>query len=250
MLRILSIGGLALPTFPLLLLVAFWVGLWVSAWRAKQLGFEGDHVYNAGLYGLIAGFIGARAWYVLSHWDNYASDLTQAFSLSRSALSAGEGFMIGALVALIYLQRSKVSLNTFLDAAAPGLALALVIGHIGALLGGVALGLPSNVPWAIDISGTSRHPIQLYEAGASLMILAILYFYRAWRPWASFHFWLLVTLYGLSRLLLEPLRDRPMLIGDGYLAAQVLALAAIVIALAVMAYNFSHVSAETPAESL
>jgi phosphatidylglycerol:prolipoprotein diacylglycerol transferase len=239
MLPILSIGSAAIPTYPLLLLVAFWAGMWLSAAKARQLGLDGDHVYNAGLYALLAGIIGARLWFVLSHWSNYAGDLSQAFSLSRNALSPGEGFIIAGLVMLIYLQRQHVPAGTFFDALAPGLALAALIGHTGAFLGGEAVGAPSSLPWAIEVAGTFRHPVQLYEAGAGLIILAILYFCRRWRPWPGFQFWLFVALYSLSRLLLEIFWARPTIIGDGYLLIQIVALAALVVTLAVMAYNFT-----------
>lgn len=239
MLPTILIGSIALPTYPLLLLVALWAGMWLAAYRAQYLSLDGDHVYNAGLYGLLAGIIGARVWFVLSHWENYAPNLTQALSLSRSALSVGEGLIIAGLVVLIYLQRNKVPLGDFFDAAAPGLALALIIGSIGALLGGEALGLPADLPWAVEIGGTARHPIQVYEAGAALLILVILFVGRRWRPWPGFQFWLFVALHSFSRLLLEIFRARPYLINDGYLAVQILALAALVVALSVMAYNFS-----------
>lgn len=240
MLPIIQIGPVALPTYPLLLLAGLWAGMALAAYRARQLGLEGDHVYNAGLYGLIAGIVGARVWFVLAHWENYAPpDLSQALSLSRSALSTGEGLIIAGLVVLIYLQRQDVPLGAFFDAAAPGLALMIVVGNIGAFLGGVALGLPADLPWAVEIGGAARHPVQLYEAIAGLLILAILFYGRDWRPWPGFQFWLFVALYGFSRLLLEIFRAQPYLVGAGYLAGQIVALAAIVVALAVMAYNFT-----------
>jgi len=190
------------------------------------------------LYGLIAGIIGARLWFVLSHWENYASDITQAFSLSRSALSLPEGLMVAGLVVLVYLQKNKVPLGTFFDAAAPGLALSIIIGNIGAFLGGVNLGATSNVPWAVEIAEITRHPVQLYNALAALLILAALLFIRH-IPWPGFRFWLFVILYSTSRLILEIFVARPEIIGDGYLLVQVYSLLAIIVALAVMAYNFS-----------
>src|SRR5687768_13225805 len=146
MLPLLSLGSLSLPTYPLLLLIAFWAGLGLAARQARGLGLDSDHVYNAGLYGFLAGLIGARIGFVLAHWENYASDITQAFSLSRSALSTGEGLIVGVLTILIYLQKNKVPLGAFFEALAPGLALALAIGQLGAFLGGEGLGAPSTVP--------------------------------------------------------------------------------------------------------
>jgi prolipoprotein diacylglyceryl transferase len=239
MLPTLSIGSISLPTYPLLFLLAFWGGLWLAAFQAKRLGLDGDYIYNAGLYGFLAGIVGARLWFVVSHWENYAPNLAQVFSLSRSALSLSAGFICGGLIVLIYLQQNKLPLGAFLDAAAPGLALAIVIGNIGAFLGSETLGAVTNLPWAVEIAGTARHPVQLYEAISSLVILGVLYFNRYY-PWPGFQFWLFVTLYGTIRLLLEIFRARPFLVGNGYLLVQLLALAAIVTALGVMAYKFNH----------
>lgn len=240
MLPTLSIGSVALPTYPFFLLLAFWGGLSLAAYRAKALAFDQDHVYNAGLYGALAGISGARLWFVAAHWENYAPDLSQALSLSRSALALDGGLLLAGLVVLIYLQRHKVPLSLFLDAIAPGLALAIVIGNIGAFLGGAALGAPSELVWAIEIAGASRHPIQLYEAAAGLLVLGFLVYIRQHRPWPGFQFWLFVILYSSSRLLLEIFRARPDLMGDGFLTVQILALAAIIMALLVMAYKFNH----------
>lgn len=248
---IILVGPVAVPTYPLLLLVALWAGMWLAARRAQQLGLDGDHVYNAGLYGFLAGIVGARLYFVLSHWENYAGDLTQIFSLSRSALSVGEGFLIAGVVVLIYLLRKQVPLGTFFDAAAPGIALVIIIGNIGAFLGGVALGAVTDVPWAVEMAGVARHPVQLYAAVAGSVILVVLYLVRHYRPWPGFQFWLFVALYGIARLFFEIFQARPYLIGDSYLGIQVMALAAIVVALAVMAYNFTQDSEEaSPVESL
>ena len=249
MLPTLSIGSVALPTYPFFLLLAFWIGLWLASYRAKQLGLDGDHVYNAGLYGVLAGVVGARLWFVLSHWENYTPDLSQALSLSRSALSISEGLIIAGLAIFIYLQRNKVSFGVFLDAVAPGLALAIVVGNIGAFLGGEALGAVSNVSWAIEIAGVARHPIQLYEAITGLVILGLLFYIRQNRPWPAFQFWLFVVCYGISRLFLEIFRARPHLAGGGYITVQILALTAIIVALAVMAYSFSHNLVEADSET-
>jgi len=219
----------------------------LTARRADRLGLDGDHAYNAGLYGLPAGILGARLWFVLSHWENYAPDITQAFSLSRSALSVPEGLIIAGLVVLIYLQQNKVPLGTFFDAAAPGLALAMTIISVGAFLGGQSLGAPANVPWAVDLGGTTRHPVQLYEAVAALLIFAVLYFWP-YRPWPGFQFWLLVLLYAASRLILEIFRARPQIIGDGYLAVQLFSLVTMVVALAVMAYRFTKIDVNVSTE--
>lgn len=238
MLPTLSIGPLAIPAYPFFVLLAFWAGMWLTAYRAEQLGIDGDHAYNAGLYGFIAGIIGARLWFVLSHWENYTGDIGQAFSLSRSALATKEGLLIGGLVVFIYLQRNNVPLGAFLDAAAPGLALAVAVIHVGAFLGGISLGAPTTVPWAVKIAGAARHPVQLYAAAASLVIFALIWWSK-YQPWPGFQFWLVVALYAGSRLFLEIFKARPPTIGEGYLLVQIFSLIVLLVSLAVMAYRFT-----------
>ncbi|GAB4454244.1 MAG: prolipoprotein diacylglyceryl transferase [Anaerolineae bacterium] len=249
MLPTLSIGPLALPTYPFSILVALWAGMWLAARRADRLGIDGDHAYNAGLYGLITAIVGARLWFVLSHWENYAGDITQAFSLSRGALSVPEGLLLAGLVVLVYLQRQQVPLAVFADAVAPALALALSIISVGAFLGGVNLGAPTEVAWAVDVAGTARHPVQLYQAAVNLAIFAALW-RLAYRPWPGFQFWLFVALYATGRLLLEIFVARPATIADGLLTVQLFSLAANVVSLAVMAYNFTHLATETVSDEI
>lgn len=239
MLPTLSLGSIAIPTYPLFLLIAFWVGLWLAAWQAGRLGLDGDHVYNAGLLGLVAGIIGARFWFVLSHWENYAPNPLQALSLSRAALSVGEGLIIAGVVVLIYLQRSRVPLGLFGDAVAPGLTLAVAIAQAGAFIAGVELGRETSMPWAVVVGGTARHPVQLYEVLANLVIFGLLLALKD-RPWPGFRFWVFILLYATGRLFLEIFKAQPLRVGDGYLAGQILALSAVLVALAVIGYNFSH----------
>ena len=107
---------------------------------------------------------------------------------------------------------------------------------------------PSNVPWAVEMVSTPRHPLPLYEAASSLIILGILMISRQRKPWSGFHFCLFVLLYSSAHLFLEIFRAHPAVIGNGYLAGQVVALGAIVVSLAVMAYNFSNTTTQTQVE--
>jgi phosphatidylglycerol:prolipoprotein diacylglycerol transferase len=238
MLPILRIGLVALPTYPVLLLVAFWSGTWLAAQQAKRLNINGDHVYTVSVCSLLAGIIGARFWFVLVHWEIYAPDITQAFSLSRTALSLGEGLIFAGLAVLIYLQYYKLPLGDFFDAISFGLALAVMFFHIGDFLGNIVLGQPTSLPWGITIAGVERHPVQLYQAITSGIILIILQIIRRKRAWPSFHLWLFIALYGFSRLILEIFVERPTVVGSGFSAVQILGLSTTVVALSFMAYNF------------
>jgi phosphatidylglycerol---prolipoprotein diacylglyceryl transferase len=237
MFPVITIGSAILPTYPFSIIVAAWVGLWLAGREARRLGIEDDHVYNAGLFGLIGALLGARFWFVASHWDVYRGDLSQALALNTSALAGTEGLTTGLTISLIYLLRYRLPLARVADVVAPGLVLALAVQALGASLGGVGPGLPADVPWAIDILDARRHPVQLYNLTGCLIILVILYWRRDRLPWDGFNFWLFVVLYSGLRLFTEAFRvtTLEMVTSGGFRLNQLVAWGVLIVALAIMA---------------
>ncbi len=220
----LSLFGFTLQAYPLLLLLAVWAGLWLSARQARLLGLDGDHVYNMGFYALLATLLGARLAYVLGHWSAYRGALLSALSPTTTAFSWPEGIVIGGLVIMIYWLRYRLPVGITLDAIAPGLALALSLERLGAFLDGRNFGEPTTLPWGVTMWGEVRHPVQLYEMAALLVILGILWWRRKRRPFDGYSFVLFVALYAGSRLFLEAFRADAALMSGGLRAVQVAAL--------------------------
>jgi len=105
---------------------------------------------------------------------------------------------------------------TTCDVFAPGIALGHVVGRFGCFFAGCCYGKPTTKPWGITFTNTFAHdnvgtplgmplhPTQLYEAGAELLILAVLlYSERKGRPFAGRTFWLYMLLYAISRFIIE-----------------------------------------------
>ena len=128
MLPVLSFSGVSVRTYPLALLLAAGVGLWLSAREAQRLGLDGDRVYNLGFYALLATVLGARLAYVLNHWAAYRDTPFSALSLSPAALAWPGGVLIGGIVAVVYWRYCKFPAGPVLDAIAPGATLALFSG--------------------------------------------------------------------------------------------------------------------------
>jgi phosphatidylglycerol:prolipoprotein diacylglycerol transferase len=133
--------------------------------------------------------------------------------------------LIGGVAALVYWNRCQLPVGITLDAIAPGLTLALAVERLGAFLGGISYGNPSTLPWGVSLWGEVRHPVQLYEMAALLIILAVLWWRRNQGPFRGHSFVSFVCLYAGSRLLLEAFRfDAPLMVG-GVRTVQVAALA-------------------------
>lgn len=233
MFPVIQLGPLTLPTYPLALLLAGWIALEVGARAARRLGVDGDHIYNAGLYGLVAGLVAARLAHVAAYWDAYRTQLLEIFGFNMRAFLPWPGVLAGLAVAGWYVQRRRLPLAKMLDAAAPGVLAGIAVASLGALLAGQAYGAPTGLPWAVNLWGVARHPSQAYEALAALLVavLAGRIAARGGAPGAA----ALVALagYGLSRWLLEPFRaaEATAVILGGVRAAQVWGLVVAVVAL-------------------
>ena len=220
----LNVLGATLQTYPLAVLLAAGLGLWLAGRMAARLGMDGNRVHDLGFYALLATAAGARLGYVVAHWQAYKGALLSILSLTPTALSWPEGAFVGGVVAIIYARRHQLPIGLVLDAAAPGLALALAIERLGAFLSGEGLGEPTTMPWGIFSGDQVRHPVQLYEMTTLLIILAILLWQRERRPAGGGLFALFVALYAGSRLLLEAFHAQTPLLLGGVRAVQVVAL--------------------------
>ena len=234
MLAYLPLGPAVIPSYPFLALIGLWAGMWLAAREAERLGIEGDHIYNLGLYSLLAGLIGGRASYVATHWDAYAGDLTQALALTANAIDIPYAILFALAVVVAYAARQRLSFPRLADAITPGAALALIIGGIGAFLGSQTLGTATSAPWGLPLYGQIRHPVHLYQALATLIILGIIWRARRNPRWPGFTFLLFAELYAGSRLLLDPFFDTTLRFDFGLRLVQVVALAVMVVILIAM----------------
>lgn len=220
---ILQLGPLSLPTYPLALLLAGWLALEIGARLARRSGMDGDHVYNAGLYGLVAGVVAARFGHVIAYWPAYRTQPMEIFGFNTQAFLLAPGLAAALIVAGWYVYRRRLPLAALLDACAPGLLAGVAVGAIGALLAGRAYGAPADLPWSVNLWGVARHPSQAYEALAALLVAILAGRMTAARSTPGAAALVALAGYGLCRWLLEPFRAAevsPAILG-GLRAAQV-----------------------------
>ena len=234
MLPVIQIGPLAVQTAGLLLVVGFWLAVEVAGRQAARLGLDAGAIQSAGLYGAIAGIVGARLAYVIQYWPIYRDNLPGIVSPSPQTLSPAAGLVVGLLVAAAYLQRKQMPARLLLDAIAPGAAIFIAAPALANLASGTAFGAETSVPWAIEMWDARRHPVQLYNFAAGLAILALLMRVGSRAPAAGLRFLLFVALSGAVLLLLEPLRATSQVLPGGFRAVQVAGLAATMVAAGLM----------------
>jgi prolipoprotein diacylglyceryltransferase len=234
MLPIIQIGPLAIQTAGLILVIGFWLALELSGRQARRAGLDPGVVQNAGLVAVLLGIIAARLAYVAQYWPVFRQNLLGIVSLNPQTLSAPIGIAAGLLAAAAYLRHKKVPLRLLLDSIAPGATLLLAALSLANLARGTAFGTQTSLPWAIAMWDALRHPIQLYEFVASLVILALLLTIVRRPPAPGLRFLLFVALYAAMRLLIDPLRATGHILPGGFRTAQVLGLTAALSAMALM----------------
>jgi phosphatidylglycerol:prolipoprotein diacylglycerol transferase len=217
--EVFRIGGFFLPTYGLLVAIAFLTALWVTGRLAARAGLHQETVLNLGIYCALAGIAGAKLLMIVLD-PAIRSNWHEIFSLST--LQAAGIFYGGLLAALatafIYMWRFGLPALKTADAFAPGLALGHSIGRLGCFSAGCCWGVPTHVPWAVTFAnpranelvgvplGVALHPAQLYESLGELIIFALLYnsFLRPHRDGSVVSLYL--VLYGMLRFSVEFVR--------------------------------------------
>jgi phosphatidylglycerol---prolipoprotein diacylglyceryl transferase len=216
-----KVGPFTVYTYGVLLAASYLLGLRLAMWRAKKWGLDPNRVLDLGIYIIIAALVGAKLLLLVVDFDQF-SNPRELLNLARLGGVFYGGLLLAVAVAFWYIHRHRLPFWTTCDVFAPGIALGHVTGRLGCLAAGCCYGKPTDLPWAIVFTnplaaanvgtplGIPLHPTQIYEAGASLIILAILLATeRRGRRFAGRTFWSYMFLYAVSRYIIEIYRGDP-----------------------------------------
>jgi phosphatidylglycerol:prolipoprotein diacylglycerol transferase len=159
-------------------------GLALAAWLAARDGIDPERVLTLGLVVVSAGFVGAKAAWLL----NYPGAIGLGDLVAGKARPGGVvyGSIVAGAVAVVLVARAMgLDWRRVADAAAPGAALGIALGRVGCFAAGCCWGHPTDHAWGVlfpvetlRVSGapmwTPLHPVQLYEAALALLIAVAL----------------------------------------------------------------------------
>ncbi|MFN3308728.1 MAG: prolipoprotein diacylglyceryl transferase [Anaerolineales bacterium] len=171
MLPVLQIGPLALRTPLLFVLLGFYLGISFAERRLPKEALSVAQLNHLIFLSLGGGLIAARLVFALDHWAIFAEKPLHLFSLDIGLLNLWAGLIVGILVMLSYSQWQKISLWVALDALTPLLAVLGVFLSLSLFASGAIYGIPTALPWGLEVWGAKRHPLALYYALAGLLIL-------------------------------------------------------------------------------
>jgi phosphatidylglycerol:prolipoprotein diacylglycerol transferase len=218
------------PRDLILVVAAIWLGLFLAEKRSERHRVSKDDLNNIVFYSLIGYVLGGRILYVLENLAAFTQNPASLVSINLDLFDPFGGLAVAFLVALAYGQRRKLPFWPALDTLTPFFAVfALGLG-LSHLASGSAFGKVTDLPWGMELWGAIRHPSQVYEILASLLILGLLWFQRADAP-PGLHFLTFAALTSGSRLFLEAFRGDSTLILGGLRTAQLIAWIALALSL-------------------
>lgn len=210
------------PRDLILLVAAIWIGLALAEKRTERHGISKDALNNLVFYSLFGYLLSGRILFALANHSAFTNSPLNIFSLNIDLFDSTSGIIIGILVGIIYGKKQNLSFWNALDALTPIFAFIAIGLHLSHLAAGTAFGNPTTLPWGINLWNATRHPTQIYELIASLIIFGIIWFRKSeLSPGALFLNFTALT--AGARLFLEAFRADSTLIFGGFRLAQVMA---------------------------
>jgi prolipoprotein diacylglyceryl transferase len=220
-------GSLVIRWYSLFLLISFYLSYRMMAAIYDRENVSRDTLLSYGLFILGGLFIGGRVMHCLAYepeyylkfpWDiikPWRGVLGQNAKFVGYRGMSGHGSAIGIVLGIMLNAiRTKSSMIWMVDRIALFGPLIGFFVRMGNLFNSEILGTPSSLPWAFLFIRTDpipRHPVQLYEALAYLLIFIVVYRYylkKAGGEKPGEFLGLVLTLVYSARFLLEFMKDK------------------------------------------
>lgn len=232
--QILDLGFFTINGYGLMIGIAIPLCFWLVTREARRQGLESLDQNMLWLFFWIAGsvYLGGKLAYVIGYPESFRE--LEARAGMSGVLSEGFVFFGSVILAVpvtwFALRRHGIPPGRGIDILILIVPLGHAFGRMGCFLAGCCYGcrtdgplqvcFPTSYPGNPDghpIGGIPVHPVQLYEAGGSLLIFAFMFWWL--RPRRSFDWQLLLTylvLYAVLRLITETFRGdgNPVYVGD------------------------------------
>ncbi len=249
----------SLRWYGVLVMLGVVVGSWIAERELKRCGENGEHIWNALVWMLPIGVVGARLWYVVNATlggnNYYLENPAQILNIPQGGLHIFGGLLFGAVVMYFYVKRYNLDIWLLLDVAAPVTLIGQAVARPANFINQELYGQPTTLPWGIPIEAPHRlpqysdmtlypestrfHPAFAYEmlwnfVTAGTLLWLARKFPEKFKPGAMFGWWLVIA--GVGRVIIEAFRpDQPRIPGTDLsysrLVAGLMALAGVVLLL-------------------
>ncbi len=241
-----TLFGLTIHWYGVIIAFGFLLAYFYVNHRGKDFGLNESHVLDAILWGVPAGVIGARIYYVIFNFSIYKNDFLGMFKTWEGGLAIYGGVLGAVLAVYLYSRSKKLPLGAFLDIGALGLLIGQAIGRWGNFVNREVFGFETEAFCRMGLTDSAGntiyvHPTFLYESLWNILGFVLLHiFSKKCRRYDGQCFAMYVAWYGLGRVFIEGIRsDTLFLFNTGLKVSQVFAALTCAAALAFLAINGS-----------
>ncbi len=266
-----SIFGYEIKWYAIIIALGLILAVVYCTIRGKKYGLTGDDIFDVALFGGIAGFLGARIYYVifwnLNPENTYKYDIITTFTeIHNGGLAIYGGIIFGVLAGIIVCKIKKTPILPIMDMGGTGFLIGQAIGRWGNFVNQEAFGAPTagNLPWGMTGTIISQypevieaqnalpageyalvHPCFLYESlWCGLGILVIHFLLSRIQTFDGELFLYYVIWYGTGRGFIEGLRTDSLYIGP-LRVSQLLGFASALFCLILLIYFKVKISKKT-----
>lgn len=237
---LISFGSLHVTWYAVCILAGALLAYGISIRQLKKWGYQTEIFEDFFFYMLPIGIVGARLYYVMFEWSNYASNPISVFYIWEGGLAIHGGIISATLFGLWYFHKRPIDGLRIMDAIFPNVLIAQALGRWGNFVNQEAFGgvvseayydhFPSFIKEQMYIQGAYRQPTFLYESVANLIgwfLITFVYkkYGRKKRGDLAFAY---LCWYGVVRFFIEGMRTDALMLGSLKMA-QAISLVGIVI---------------------
>ena len=126
-------------------------GWLLAEWTAKRTGQNPEFYLDFAIIAIILSVIGARVYYVIFAWEEFADRPLSVFNLRTGGLAIYGGIIVAVLTAIIYAKIKKYSFWLLADTACIGLVAGQMIGRWGNFFNREAFGKYTDGLFAMQV---------------------------------------------------------------------------------------------------
>lgn len=146
-----EIFGFEIAFYGVVIGIGMLLGWLMAEWMAKRTGQNKEFYLDFALIAIVLSVIGARIYYVIFAWDEFADNPLTIFNLRTGGLAIYGGIIAAILTALIYTRIKKYPFWLLADTGCIGLITGQIIGRWGNFFNREAFGKYTDGLFAMQL---------------------------------------------------------------------------------------------------
>ncbi len=252
-----SVFGVDVAWYGLLITCGMILAVLYALWMGrKKEGIKNDDILDLAIFIVLFGVLGARLFYVIFEWDDFAvtsgtffanvvDTLKNIVNVRSGGLAIFGGIIGGLITAFFVAKYKKIPFLKFFDILAPCVLIGQIIGRWGNFINIEVYGAETESFLRmglhyVDAAGeivreTFVHPLFLYESVWNLAGLVLIHCLFVKKKFDGELFCTYLIWYGFGRMILEGMRNPEYnLMLGGLRVSQLVGLSALVLGVVLM----------------